>query len=234
MVDFSDKSVVKLSIGEFMGPLNDIEEKFAPKYIYYKGNRNILFSGPRVSVIGTRRPSQHGLKETFDLTKSLVRNGVVIVSGLAQGIDTMAHGTAIDLGGKTIAVLGTPLGKCYPPQNEQLQERIMKDHLAVSQFPIGSLVQRSNFPLRNRTMALLSHASIIVEAGEKSGTEHQGWEALRLGRPLFIHDDIIRKGLLWPKKMLDHGAEILRNRDIKDVLASLPPIGEKVISNVAF
>lgn len=233
MADFSSNDIVKVSISEFMGPLNDIEEKFAPKEVYFKGNREIIFAGPRVSIIGTRHPTQKGLENAVSLTKSLVKHGVVIVSGLAKGIDTIAHETAIKENGKTIAVLGTPLDKFYPAENRELQEKIMKNHLAVSQFPIGSAIQRSNFPLRNRTMALLSHASIIVDAGEYSGTEHQGWEALRLGRPLYFVEDLI-KNLKWPQKMLEYGAEVLALREIKRVLDYLPALKGEACLNAPF
>jgi DNA processing protein len=115
----------------------------------------------------------------------LVRHGAVVVSGLAEGIDTAAHQGAIDAGGQTIGVIGTPLEKAYPAKNRALQTRLMDEYLVLSQFATGCPVQPKNFPIRNRTMALISHATIIVEAQEKSGSLHQGWEALRLGRPLF-------------------------------------------------
>ena len=83
----------------------------------------------------------------------------------------------------TIAVLGTDLDDCYPPENRPLQERLMREHLVISQFPSGTPSRRTNFPRRNRTMALLTDATVIIEAGESSGTLDQGWEALRLGRP---------------------------------------------------
>ena len=102
---------------------------------------------------------------------------MIVVSGLACGIDTAAHTAAIESGGKTIAVLGTPLDDTYPQENQALQSLIMAQHLAVSQFAPGAGTQPKNFPVRNRTMALLTDATVIVEAGEKSGTVHQGWEA---------------------------------------------------------
>ena len=89
----------------------------------------------------------------------------MIVSGLAEGIDTAAHTAAISRGGRTIAVLGTPLDQVFPRQNAALQDQIMREHLAVSQFPAGHPVQRKNFPLRNR-WALISDATVIIEAGK--------------------------------------------------------------------
>jgi DNA processing protein len=144
------------------------------------------------------------------------------VSGLARGIDTVAHSVAIEAGGRTLAVLGTPLDAVYPREDALLQRRIMAEHLAVSQFPPGELVRRTNCPRRNRTVALLSHATVIVEAGDGSGTLWQGWEALRLGRPLFIPRTVAElTDLRWPREMLKYGAEVLAA--VKQVLNRLPP-----------
>jgi len=204
-------------------PLNDIEKKFAPKKLYIKGDKSLMNEYPRVSIIGTRNPSESGRDNTYMLTNFLALNKVTIVSGLALGIDSIAHRTVIDKGWHTIAVLGTPLDKYYPKENTDLQNEIMRNHLVISQFSIGSPIQRKNFPIRNRTMALLSHASIIVEAKEGSGTIHQGWEALRLGRPLFIVEEgTKKKDLGWASKLMEYGAEILPMSKVKVILESLP------------
>jgi DNA processing protein len=150
---------------------------------------------------------------------------------LAEGIDTAAHQTAMEEGGRTIAVLGTPLNRVYPQKNSQLQSQIMTNHLVVSQFRIGSPIQRKNFVMRNRTMALISNASIIVEAGETSGSLHQGWEALRLGRPLFIWKSIVgNSSLNWPKRMMRFGAiELTDPRRVLEVLPSSKGISQIVM-----
>ena len=115
------------------------------------------------------------MAEAGDIARVLTREGkAVIVSGLARGIDTAAHKAAIEAGGKTIAVLGTPLDRTYPAENKALQAEIIKNHLAVSQFRVGSEVFSSNFIRRNRVMALIADASVIVEAGESSGSLSQG------------------------------------------------------------
>ena len=224
----SESGIAKVTPDELIGPLNDIEKKFAPPYLFLKGNRKLIDIHPRVSIIGTRHPSEGGINNAKILTKLLVKNEAVIVSGLALGMDTVAHRTAIENGGRTIAVLGTPLNKYYPKQNRDLQDEIARNNLVISQFSLGSAVQIKNFPMRNRTIALLSHVSIIVEAGEGSGTIHQGWEALRLGRPLFILEDIIKnKNLKWPYKLIEYGAEILPISKARVVLESLPvPVPE--------
>lgn len=172
---------------------------------------------------GRRHPPPDGERRTRRLVKALVGHGATVVSGLAAGIDTIAHTLAIELGGRTIAVIGTPLDDAFPKANAALQRRIAADHLVVSEFPPGSAVARGNFPRRNRTMALIADASVIVEAGEGSGTLSQGWEALRLGRPLFLLRSLVDSGLKWPREMLDHGAFVLDN--VEELLAVLPTDG---------
>lgn len=227
------KAVIKKP-EELLGPLNEVEKKYAPEQLFLKGNLQLFEEGPRVSIVGSRNPSEQGHKDTIKLVKSLVQNNVIIVSGLAKGIDTVAHKTAISEKGHTIAVLGTPLNDCYPMENFELQQIICRNYLTISQFPEGYPIQKMNFPLRNRTMALLSHATIIVEAGETSGTIHQGWEALRLGRPLFIIDKLIENTKLsWPKKMADYGAISIAASDTGRVLEALPASGSRII-DVAF
>jgi DNA processing protein len=175
------------------------------------GRIPIPLPAPRVSVIGTRNPTPKGIELTRRLVEELVREKAIVVSGLARGIDTVAHRTAIEEGGRTVAVLGTPLNAFYPPENKALQLKMMREHMVVSQFPLGSPVSKKNFPMRNRTMALISDATVIVEAGERSGTIYQGWECLRLGRPLLIHASLAE--LPWARRMVKYGAHLFRYAD---------------------
>ncbi len=150
-----------------------------------------------------------------------MKNDAIVVSGLAEGIDTAAHTTAIEEGGRTIAVLGTPLNRVYPRSNLELLEIIKCYHLAISEFPIGQITAPQHFVFRNRTMALISNATIIVEAKDDSGSLHQGWEALRLGRPLFIWKSILDdQSLRVPKQMLEYGA--MKMDEPEQVLPFLP------------
>lgn len=201
--------------------LNDVEAKYAPKILYVDGQIQIPLPCPRVSMVGSRKASSKGIETAKFISKTLAKKQVVIVSGLAEGIDTAAHEAAIQSGGKTVAVLGTPLDKTYPRKNLPLQQKIMSEHLAISQFQIGHVTKPKDFVIRNRTMALISDATIIVEAGDKSGSLHQGWEALRLGRPLYIWRDILATPELeWPEKMLRYGAIPLS--DPQEVFEILP------------
>lgn len=188
--------------------------------LYITGLMEVPLPRPRVSIVGSRKASPDGLAAAGTIANILAKKEVTIISGLAEGIDTAAHEAAIDAKGHTVAVLGTPLNKVYPRKNLELQQEIMRRHLAVSQFPIGHATKPKDFVLRNRTMALISDATIIVEAGETSGSLHQGWEALRLGRSLFIWKSILCKGLSWPEKMMRYGAMELS--DPEDVLEVLP------------
>lgn len=194
---------------ELLGPLNEVERKHAPAQLFIAGDVGILDVGPRVSIVGSRRANSPALDEARAVAACLARNGCVVVSGLAAGIDTAAHGSTIEAGGKTIAVLGTPLDTVYPAENRELQSELMRDHLVVSQFAPGTPTRPGSFPLRNWTMALISDATLIIDADEKSGTQHQGWEALRLGRPLFFMKRIVARDLIWVGNMMGYGAGVV-------------------------
>lgn len=213
---------------ELLGPLNDVERTYAPSNLFVAGPMPIPLPLPRVAIIGSRHASSKGLDAASHIARVLSKRGVVVVSGLAEGIDTAAHTTTIENGGQTVAVLGTPLNRVYPQRNFQLQRTIVENHLAVSQFPNGYPIQPKNFVMRNRTMALISNASIIVEAGETSGSLHQGWEALRLARPLFLWKPIVGgTSLNWPKRMVRYGAlELTDPKRIFEVLPSSKKIGQ--------
>jgi DNA processing protein len=224
---------MQMTVAEALGTLTDVEEKNAPKTLYVQGNAELLNHGPRVSIVGSRKASPEGLKRARSLARVLVENGVVVVSGLADGIDTAAHTSALEAGGETIAVIGTPLDKYYPAGNKDLQLRLAQEQLVVSQFPIGTPTTPKSFPIRNRTMALLSDATVIVEAGEKSGTLHQGWEALRLGRTLFLMESVANDPTLsWPREMMKHGALVLTRENLSEELADLPSMASRKAESV--
>lgn len=193
-------------VDELVGSLNAVEAKHAPDALYVAGRVELLRKRPRVSIVGTRQPSPRGIKLAQAVAQVVCARGGIVVSGLARGIDTAAHKAALEANGETIAVIGTPLDRSYPAENRQLQHSLMMRHLVVSQFAEGTPTSRRSFPMRNRTMALLSDATIIIEAGEKSGTQHQGWEAIRLGRLLFLPQSVIDAGTSWARSMLEYGA----------------------------
>lgn len=188
--------------------------------LYFQGDWGLVHTRS-VAVVGTRQPTPAGDKRTRQLVSALVRDGFTIVSGLASGVDTAAHETAlVEPEGRTIAVIGTPLGEAYPKVNAAMQERIAREHLLISQVPVeryGAQDYRFNrlfFPERNKTMAALTEATIIVEAGETSGTLIQAREALKQGRKLFILNSCFeRKDLTWPARFESDGAIRVREYD---------------------
>ena len=209
--------------GEYPVKLRDAAHPV--EVLYYAGWWDLAASRS-VAVVGTRNPSPEGLARTKRLVRLLVEDDFTVASGLAAGIDTMAHRVAIEEGGRTIAVIGTPLSYTYPHENEALQRQIAEDFLLVSQIPLKryeSQDYRSNrafFPERNRTMSALTEATIIVEAGETSGTLFQAKAALRQNRKLFILDSCFQKPeLTWPAKLEAKGA--IRVRDYDDIRDAL-------------
>lgn len=170
--------------------------------IYYAGEIG-LARKRAISVIGTRDVSDEGRKRANRFARELADMNIVVVSGLAAGVDTQALGSAIAAGGEVIAVIGTPIDKAYPAANGKMQELIYSDHLLISQFPSGQRTYPSDFPARNRTMAALSDASVIIEASETSGTLHQAAECVRLGRWLGISKSVVEDPRLkWPQKFI--------------------------------
>jgi len=199
--------------------LKDADEPV--EILYYSGDLDLL-STRSIAVVGSRAPSEDGLKRTKKLVELLVKDNFTIVSGLAKGVDTMAHRTAIAAGGKTIAVIGTPLDKVYPMENSDLQSKIANDYLLVSQVPFYRYRQQSIngnrlfFPERNKTMSALTEATIIVEASETSGTLIQAQAAINQGRKLFILDSCFqRKDITWPARFEKLGA--IRVKEYEDI-----------------
>ena len=201
----------------------DAVERKAGLALYCVGEIELLMA-PCVAVVGSRAASEPGTARARRLARELAEAGIVVVSGLAEGIDYAAHTAAIAAKGRTIAVIGTPLEKVYPAKHKRLQEQIYNEHLLVSQFPAGTRTFPSSFPARNKVMAALSDATVIVEAGEKSGALHQAAECLKLGRWLFIAASVMNnRELSWPAKFSEYPRcrTLSATSDILDVLRDL-------------
>lgn len=169
-------------------------------HLFYAGNLSLL-GGRSVAVVGARAVSDEGAARARRLARELTSAGIVVVSGLAKGVDVNAHMAALAGGGSTVAVIGTPLDVAYPAEHAALQEEIAARFLLVSPFASGSRVFQSNFPKRNRVMAALTDGTVIVEASDSSGTLHQAVECERLGRWLFILRSVYENPRLdWPKR----------------------------------
>lgn len=162
-----------------------------------------LVERPRIAIVGARKASLEGRRRAAQLARDCARAGVVVVSGLAEGIDYAAHTAAIEHGGKTIAVIGTPLDKVYPPNHAALQRQIYREHLLLSPFTWGGKFVPSNFPERNRIMARLAMATIIIEASDTSGSLHQAAESVQVGHPVFIAAAVLdNPKLTWPMRFI--------------------------------
>jgi len=179
---------------------------------YYRGDLSLV-EGPSVAVVGARQLSEDGIARTRRLVRHLVEDGFTIVSGLAAGTDRAAHMAALEAGGRTIAVLGTPIHKTYPRENAELQKRIAERFLVISQVPVllheskDWRFNRKFFPERNVTMSALTSASVIVEIGESNGTYIQSKAARDQGRPLFLLNNCFSKaGITWPARFEKKGA----------------------------
>ncbi len=152
-----------------------------PRSISMIGDMNLL-TMPMVAIVGTRTPTQYGIRIARALATHLADAGICVVSGMARGIDSAAHWGAVEAGGKTIGVLGTSVDVPYPATNKPLYSRLATDGLLMSEFADGRPAFKGCFPRRNRIIAGLSKVTIVVEAGRKSGALNTANHALELGR----------------------------------------------------
>jgi DNA processing protein len=214
--------------GDYPDHLRDA--RYPVELLYFQGWWDLVES-PSVAVVGTRTPSERGIARAQKLARSLVGDGYTVVSGLAAGIDTAVHRTAVESGGRTIAVIGTPLSMAYPKENSSLQALIAREHLLVSQVPIVHhsrqrwYENRSFFPQRNVTMSALTQATIIVEASDTSGTLMQARAAIQQKRRLFILDSCFENpALTWPRRYEAEGAiRVKEYEDIREHLGKASP-----------
>ena len=229
MAQFDKKGVVDFGLvlngmQEYPSGLRDAKDPI--ELLYYQGAWDLLSAPRRVAVVGTRKISNEGIARTRRLVRELAKHDFTVVSGLAQGVDTVAHTSAIEFGCKTVAVIGTPISENYPRENIDLQRRIAQEYLLVSQVPVLRYKSQSPqwnrlfFPERNKTMSALTQATIIVEAGETSGTLIQAKAALEQKRELFIlESNFHNPAITWPEKFEKRGAK--RVRDFDDILREL-------------
>lgn len=155
-----------------------------PPVLFVKGNLD-CFSRHCVGVVGTRRPTQYGRNAAASIVKQLVEKQIVIVSGLAHGVDTVSHQTCLDNDGTTIAVFGCGLDRVYPADNKRLAADILNRGALVSEFDLGTMPESFNFPRRNRIISGLSAGVVVVEAPKKSGSLITASYALQQGREVF-------------------------------------------------
>lgn len=192
-----------------------------PLCLFFKGNLepNVL----SVAVVGTRRPSSYGVEVTRIFTTALSSIGICITSGLALGLDTIAHKTCVEVSGKTYAVLGSSLENIFPYENKNLTDAILKKNGAIlSEFPPGTLPSVENFPRRNRIIAGISKAVLVVEAPEKSGALITAQIASEYGRDVFaVPGNIFSKTSKGTNKLIKDGALVAETPD--DVISRIIP-----------
>lgn len=205
---------------EYLKILNSIAKK--PKTLYYAGS---LPSSriPTVAIVGTRRPSPYGTEVTHRLSYDLASRGLVIVSGLALGVDGIAHQAALEANGTTIAILGNPLPDIAPRTNRTIGENIINNGGAlISEYEQGSRVYPSNFLERNRLVSGISDAIIITEATTRSGTLNTAARALEQGKDVFVVPGNITSPLsAGCNALLKQGALVVT--DYQDVLNVIAP-----------
>jgi DNA processing protein len=153
-----------------------------------------------VSVVGSRQASARGLEIARSVATGLANRGITVISGLAKGIDTAAHRAALDVGGRTVAVIGTGINQSYPAENKDLQARIAREGLVLSQFWPDAPPTKQTFPMRNAVSGF-GLATIVVEAGEQSGARIQARKAVAHGRPVIL-TDLVTTANKWPHELI--------------------------------
>lgn len=215
-----DDQVIKRGSPAYSKLLLETDE--APRFLYARGNVSLLSEKRTVSLVGSRNASRAGQEKAYRLAKFLGSNGIVVISGLARGIDVNAHLGSLEHGYNTIAVIGTNLNQYYPRDNMSIQKEIEKRGLVISQFSPAIRTQRWFFPLRNGVMSGMSLATVIVEAGETSGSLKQADYAMKQGRLVIIPQSAMENDRIsWPKKYHEKGAKIAdTSLDVIKILAN--------------
>ena len=188
-----------------------------PVMVFWEGNDSLiapLISGQAVAVVGSRRPSAHGLRAAGRLGEALARAGWPVVSGLAEGIDAAVHQGCLRGGGAPVGVLGTPLARAYPPEHRQLQSEVAAAGLLITELAPGARVQRSSFALRNRLLVALAQVVVVVECPEGSGALLSAKAAQKQGRALWaMPGDVLRHSARGSNQLLMEQARPLLDPD---------------------
>lgn len=211
----------RLSKGDAEYPENLKQLNDAPDYIYVWGNVECL-KDPQIAMVGSRHLTPYGRDNAKAFAEYFARSGLIVTSGLAMGIDSVAHQAALDVGGQTIAVLGTGIDVVYPKRNQALAEAIVENGAIISEFPLGTPPLKHQFPKRNRLISALSMGVLVVEAALRSGSLVTARLASEQGRDVFaipgsIHSPMSR----GCHQLLRHGAKLVESA--ADILEELAP-----------
>lgn len=234
MKNLEAKGVKVLTIQDNDYPRRLKEINQPPPVLYIKGSVNVEDDWA-VAIVGTRRVTPYGRQVANEIAQFLAQNGVTVVSGLARGVDAIAHQSAIRAGGRTIAVLGSGVDVIYPPEHSRLAGEISAQGAILSDYALGTKPDGINFPPRNRIISGLSLATIVVEAGETSGALITAEFAVEQGKEVFaVPGSILTPQSEGTNRLIEQGARpLLKMSEILDVL-KLEQIPEKQNSRKQF
>ena len=207
---------------EWVVELANMEVLGAPKRLFAAGVP-LRTNAPTVAVVGTRRPTAAGVEATQELTRGLVEAGVSIISGLAMGIDAVAHRTTLEAGGYTIAVLGSGLDVDYPARNRSLKEQIRERGTLVSEYPPGTQPHAYHFPERNRIVAGLADGVLVIEGGVKSGALITARLGVDAGKKVWALPGSIRNPMAVGPNELIRASQATLVTNVKHIFEELAP-----------
>lgn len=214
------KGIKVISDDDPIYPKELLEIEGHPFILYLLGKKELLAEKRKIAIVGTRKPTTYGREMTKKFARGLAESGITIVSGMAMGVDAVAHQEALDARGKTIAVLGCGVDICYPPVNYPLYQRLKTHGLIISEFPPGMRTSKGVFPSRNRIVAGLSSAVIITEGAEKSGSLITASFAAEYGRDVYaVPGPVTSPQSFATNHLLKNGAKIAL--DPTDILADM-------------
>lgn len=216
----SDHRIVSIECEEYPALLKQISNP--PPLLYVHGNLSVL-NDPQLAIVGSRNPTQGGKTTAYDFANHLAKTGLCISSGLALGVDGLAHQGAVDADAPTIAVIATGIDRVYPAKHRELAHDIVKKGAIISEFPIGVQAKPENFPRRNRIISGLSHGTLVIEAALQSGSLITARTAMEQGREVFaipgsIHNPLAR----GCHQLIRQGAKLVETAE--DILEEMSPL----------
>ena len=191
-----------------------------PVLLYVRGDPQVL-NLPSLSIVGSRKPTQYGSQMAERLGRDLAARGLLIVSGMARGIDAIGHHGAMAVNGRAIGVLGTGIDVCYPKENKKLYEKVLERGAIISEFPLHTHPAPENFPVRNRIVAGMPLGVVVVEGAQYSGSLITARLAMEFGREVFgVPGNVTQPVSFAPNQLIKQGAKLVTNAE--DVIEELP------------
>jgi DNA processing protein len=201
-------------------PQNLLQIYDPPVLLYVRGDVQVL-SEPSIGVVGTRRPTLYGTQMAERLGRELAARGLVVVSGMARGVDALGHQGAMAVNGRAIGVLGTGVDVCYPKENRKLYDKVLERGAILSEFPLGTHPAPENFPIRNRIVAGMPLGVVVIEGAQYSGSLITARLAMEFGREVFaVPGNVTQPVSFAPNLLIKQGAKLVTNGE--DVIEELP------------